>query len=916
METAKPEEMTNCLIDPQVKLAKALHNRDIREFRVALSIGANPLASDDRNLNTFEKALQSPGCWEFIRECLKNGCDPNYINNFYNKTAINFVIDSRDPLNLRELLSSPGVKVDYKYSDLTPLNSLAKNLNNENADNVVECMKVLLRYGASPNIPDQREMTPLHNVIKNRKIEDSRKYEIVQMFLSLKNIDIDTYREGELRKILEKEYPLMELPEPKVDPIIKFHTLISTIRKRDMETFEKLYNNELRITSEDEEVQLLVAAIEFGAHKALDLILANGVDYNKTVKQGNIPVEIAWIYGNWYALEKLLQQPNIKLRAKDQPLSSVVRKLNEDSRQDFCNYWKCFYVLLESDKIDINAMDLSKSTALHYAVKYRNNKAVRELLRKGACISVENTFHELPLYGMNPAVWEAQLDACITSSNDELGDKNFEILISFKNFMTSQQKRLKQLKEVLTPIAFMAETKEFRPLLQHPVITSILYLKWHKLSLIFYINFLLYLYFAFAMITHAVLKYREPQYEMAEQLSRFGSYLGILYLILRELLQFIISPLKYLKSITNYIEILLIICSLLICYSWSEEDEEKYGRNIAVICILLLAYELAIMVGSLPISAISTHMLMLKAVCKSFLKGFLLYSIFILTFTLCFYIKSEKESEPQSQENDENYFHKFSNPLVAFAKTMVMFTGEFDAGSLNLGRNYPNYLLFLSFVFFMTIILFNLLNGLAVSDTQAIKDQAELNDIICRTNILYRYEKAAVEQTLNLNFLLKRQPFRGICRIFSKLYPDYTTDVQISILPNNKNRVISFKDKRRMSMISQHKMPNKGEKDNSARISFKLDIENALRENGDPDDDDDSVDDFTNHKYLKCWFSCFNDRCSRIDKRTVSQAMAVLEKKSSKTLESRLEMMEQQLNKIINKLEIQENEDNVCASDN
>jgi hypothetical protein len=48
-----------------------------------------------------------------------------------------------------------------------------------------------------------------------------------------------------------------------------------------------------------------------------------------------------------------------------------------------------------------------------------------------------------------------------------------------------------------------------------------------------------------------------------------------------------------------------------------------------------------------------------------------------------------------------------------------MLTGEFEAASLDLDGFGAIYcLIFLLFVFMITIVLFNLLNALAVSDTQ------------------------------------------------------------------------------------------------------------------------------------------------------------------------------------------------------
>jgi len=91
--------------------------------------------------------------------------------------------------------------------------------------------------------------------------------------------------------------------------------------------------------------------------------------------------------------------------------------------------------------------------------------------------------------------------------------------------------------------------------------------------------------------------------------------------------------------------------------------------------------------------------------------------IFVLTFSLCFYIlfgKAEVSAEGGEGDGD---FNTFSKPIEALIKTIVMLTGEFDAGDIKFTSVYT-YLIFLLFVIFMTIVLFNLLNGLAVSDTQ------------------------------------------------------------------------------------------------------------------------------------------------------------------------------------------------------
>lgn len=655
------------------------------------------------------------------------------LNRHLVKYAISHATDSKDPQIVRTLLRSPNVLVDKKYSELTPLNSLAKNLTNENANQVMECMDCLLKYGASPNIPNQSDLTPLHHVVRNRKLDDLKKRQIVEMFLSQPNIDIDSYREGELREKLAEAYPDMKLPEIRSYTEISSDKLLSYIRSGDSQKFVEEFpqylsnisdRDNLKNTSKEECVPLLLEAIKKGDNEAFELLMANEVNYN-AVYHGNTPVEFATLYGNSRALRKLLDLPDLKFRVSDYPLITIIRKMNEQPAQDYCDYRRCFYILLESDRIDINEMDKSRSTPLHYAVKYRNAEAIRELLKRGAYIGVKSKFNELPIDGMSPELLEEHFDHCISSNGRRVGDESFEVWINFMNLMPeiddSKPEVKHHLREEMAAISFIAKSKEHRHLLQHPLITSFLFLKWHRLSTIFYVNFLLYFFFAISFITYTVLKCSNANEDERNPVTLiFGliSWVGIAYLIIRESIQFIMSPKQYFCSPTNYMELALIVLAIMTCIEPTYDRQTQ--RIIAVFTMLLISVELCLLVGSLPVLSISTHMLMLKAVCSSFIKSFTLYSIFVITFTLCFYIlfgkpQLDEDGNPVKPEDED--FNKFSNPLAALIKTIVMLTGEFDAGDLQFDTLY-SYLLFLLFVFLMTIVLFNLLNGLAVSDTQ------------------------------------------------------------------------------------------------------------------------------------------------------------------------------------------------------
>lgn len=164
-------------------------------------------------------------------------------------------------------------------------------------------------------------------------------------------------------------------------------------------------------------------------------------------------------------------------------------------------------------------------------------------------------------------------------------------------------------------------------------------------------------------------------------------------------------------------EIVLIVSIFLILFKFNEHDE-SFRRTLAAFAILLTIAEFFLLTGSLPILSFSTHLVMLKTVSKSFIKSLLLYSIILLAFSLCFYTLLNEGRKPGAPEQEDGDFNKFNHPGLAIIKTLVMLTGEFEAANINFDSNPASYLIFLMFVFLISSVLFNLLNGLAVSDTQ------------------------------------------------------------------------------------------------------------------------------------------------------------------------------------------------------
>lgn len=208
--------------------------------------------------------------------------------------------------------------------------------------------------------------------------------------------------------------------------------------------------------------------------------------------------------------------------------------------------------------------------------------------------------------------------------------------------------------------------------------------------------------------------------------------------------QFLFNPRTYITSIENYLECTLIVLVMLILF---KVYSDPWHRIFAATTILLVAIEIFLLAGSLPFWSFSCHYVMLRTVTLSFLKSLSLYAIILLAFSLSFFtlLHESPESNDDNENNENNEedsddFNKFSSVGLSIMKTLVMSTGEFDVASINFKLNSFSYIIFITYLFIVSIVLLNLLNGLAVSDTQAIKSEAELTNFIRRSQVLARYD--------------------------------------------------------------------------------------------------------------------------------------------------------------------------------
>jgi hypothetical protein len=131
-------------------------------------------------------------------------------------------------------------------------------------------------------------------------------------------------------------------------------------------------------------------------------------------------------------------------------------------------------------------------------------------------------------------------------------------------------------------------------------------------------------------------------------------------------------------------------------------------------------------------------------------------------------------------------------------KTFVMMMGEFQTDSLapEMTNSLTCFFLFALFVFIIAMVLLNLLTGLAVSDTQAIKSDAEELSVVSCIRLIYEMESTLLQW---YTFVDKWPKYTFLCPLINYLksrfkniylFTDTTNKKIISVLPNKGTYIV------------------------------------------------------------------------------------------------------------------------------
>ena len=796
----------------QENLLKYLETKKLSEFEELLNNKANYKINPDHEYGgTCNKTCLAEACMrgqtEFIEALLKKGADPNFVCILHcGQAAIHFAAKEGYIDAIKCLVKHPRTQINAinEHGD-TALHLIASNLTVE-GKKAEECFS----YLASLEGTD----------IRHRNAEG---LSAIKMAVGKCSADIwqDVLRRPDLRPE-DRQLILKQHPEFKRDnrenfePIYTHDDAYTDLRNKNFEEFKAKFKEEFVNRTDLIETTFLQLACEEGYLDIVELLIGCGADVNKTgTHESRPPVYLACYRGQYDILVRLFETKEVDVGIVEGKslLHAVLQGLGE-CRTPTDGHRKCFdYLLNEKElQIPVNHCDDYGHTAMHYAAEKEDAHYSKTLLQHGAYIGYQNKYGISPLHDIGPQVLEEILDNCVECENTNEENKynlkfNFNMLVPTENCDKTEKmmdaesgKRLRERLPEMSPLYFISRSNKFEHLLKHPVLLIFLHLKWTRICMLFYINMIYYIIFAIFLTADILSEtYSNGKCDRESNYSVVWVILCVLTVILvvRELIQFCLLPKKwrYFCKLDNILEVCIIVTTVLILVG-------TCPPLLFAVTLLLAWMEVILQLGCLYSVAIYNEMM--KRVTLNYVKFLFLYLPLILAFTFSFYVLKENPSEEKGgtfyvngergnfsvQENNVDLYRYLNTSLL---KTAVMMIGEFDASSMSFANG--SYFVFLFFVFMMTIVLMNLLNGLAVSDTQAIKNDAELIAYRSKVQLVHHFENVVfggpLKNRCSCHLTGGSQsccPWLTRLQRAVSLFPDTLPDGYLSVVLNHETR--------------------------------------------------------------------------------------------------------------------------------
>ncbi|KAL9703419.1 hypothetical protein quinque_006937 [Culex quinquefasciatus] len=634
-------------------------------------------------------------------------------------------------LNCTSLLVSRGIDVNMQPRAFTPLHCAAFG-------NAVEIARFLINKDGKQCINTKKqnyEESLLHCAVRSNAID------CVKLFIS-EGMDVNSLKPSGMNSIhLAADLGYVEclkvlLDCPTADPNI-------------------------RIGIREKESTALHLAADEGNVESVSLLLAKGANAKLKNHRGFTPLHLAARTSSFECVELLLRVGNADPNAEDfdqrTPLHAAIGK--SESAFDIIETLICWGA-------DVNKKDVFGFTPLHLAALDGLAHCVEILIYHDADVTTKSKKGTTALNVITRktpsslAMINRKFDDAMTLiHSQDPSDKEVVLELDFRSILQHGYPRETSYLNTLVD-------EGQKEILQHPLCSAFLYIKWGKIRK-YYIARLLFCFIFILFLTLYVLtalahncyngsKDMEEtiqEQELCQKQSILGNMLrnnpfvmemqwmvlvAITFVeICRKLygMTGYSSIRRYITQMENVTEWFIIVSVFVISYIYTKRTY-TWQNHIGAFAVLLGWTHLMVMIGQLPV--FGAYVAMYTKVQVEFAKLFIAYSCMLVGFTISFCVIFPSSSS-------------FENPFMGFITVLVMMVGELD---LELLINDPDgkdppfmlelsaQITFVLFLLFVTVILMNLLVGIAVDDIQALKKTATLSKLVGQTKLISYIESA------------------------------------------------------------------------------------------------------------------------------------------------------------------------------
>lgn len=516
---------------------------------------------------------------------------------------------------------------------------------------------------------------------------------------------------------------------------------------------------------------VLHSAVRAKAVETVKLLLERGASLVEKNHLGQTPLHVACFVQSIPCVE-LLSASASNVNAVDRehrtPLHFSV--MSTDSSAELVQ------LLLKRGAL-VNAIDKTGFTPLHIAALNEQSRCVDALIWAGADISA-TTCTGLSALNIilkkipeSLQVFQQRLDASITLTRPVPHNREFEMRLHFDILFPSNNNKC----ETSFINSFVQEHR--KDLLSHPLVMAFLHLKWEKIRKIYLLRILLYTMTVICMTTYVLsaLAYncynhdvtnnsttnkicssrRSTGFLFRRSAIEIQWYLALVltcFTIPRKIFSFMVykSMIKYFSVIDNVLDSVVVVSVFVtsFIYTGRTYDWQNYIGAFAILCAWT---NLMLMVGQLP--AFGTYVAMFTHIQFEFAKLLLAYSGLLIGFTISFCVIFSGEPA-------------FGNPFTGLIKVLAMMAGELDfEGLISQADDKPasesfviyplsvcSQILFTLFIVFVTVILMNLLVGIAVHDIQGLRNHAGLTKLVRQTKMILFTEMVLHNTTIPYAF--------------------------------------------------------------------------------------------------------------------------------------------------------------------